>query len=272
MRTSTNVGPGAARELGRQRARGDYICYFDSDDLWHEDKVTAQVEMLRANPSCGMCYCIAKEFQALPLTGYERTRKRSDLQFAEFLPHILYGRPWDTSSCMWTREATDIIGPWFPGWTWEDYEYDCRAGCHDIKIAFVSEALCFYRQAYGAPQLSTIEPATRTTHRTSSLLEMATILERFGKLNNPTTIEWTVRRLYKQGVESLSVGEVSLARKCLRRALRLSRCWQRTSVVCLVTLWSSYLLGTRQSARLGSRLRRFLLPAGELEKRRSSSG
>ena len=50
VRQETNIGPGASRESGRLLATGDYICYLDSDDLWHKDKLAKQVSALRDHP------------------------------------------------------------------------------------------------------------------------------------------------------------------------------------------------------------------------------
>ena len=132
IRLEQNRGPGAAREVGRKQAQGDFICYLDSDDLWHRDKVAMQVEVLQNHSAAGMCYCISVRFKGAPLTGEEPVSRLSDRPFTSILPQLLYSRPWDTSACMWTRRATDRIGPWWAGWTWEDVEYDLRAGCLDL--------------------------------------------------------------------------------------------------------------------------------------------
>ena len=55
-----NRGPGAARELGRLRARGEFIQYLDSDDMLLPGKFRLQTAALRANPSCDVAYGITR--------------------------------------------------------------------------------------------------------------------------------------------------------------------------------------------------------------------
>lgn len=50
LRTAGRVGPGPARQLGIDAAKGDIIALLDDDDLWHEDKLKTQ---LRAAPQGG---------------------------------------------------------------------------------------------------------------------------------------------------------------------------------------------------------------------------
>ena len=52
LRTAGRVGPGPARQLGIDAARGDIIALLDDDDRWHEDKLKTQ---LRAAPPGGRC-------------------------------------------------------------------------------------------------------------------------------------------------------------------------------------------------------------------------
>lgn len=55
-----NKGPGAARNYGIQRARGKYIAFLDSDDLWLPTKLEKQVELMEATGAVWShtCYSI----------------------------------------------------------------------------------------------------------------------------------------------------------------------------------------------------------------------
>src|SRR5262249_14778327 len=58
-----NAGPGAARERGRQSARGEFIQYLDSDDLLAPAKFERQVLGLRQRPDCGVAYCYTRHYR-----------------------------------------------------------------------------------------------------------------------------------------------------------------------------------------------------------------
>jgi glycosyltransferase involved in cell wall biosynthesis len=49
-------GPARARNVGMERARGEYLCLLDSDDLYYPHKLALQVEWLDAHPECLMVY------------------------------------------------------------------------------------------------------------------------------------------------------------------------------------------------------------------------
>lgn len=152
IRLSNNQGPGVAREMGRQNATGDYISYLDSDDCWHIKFVESILETFIDNPDVGMSYCSAREFQSLPITGKEIIRKARPV--SRILPFPLYRRPWDTGAIMWTRAASDKIGAWFPAWTGEDTEYEIRAGCLDVSVAYTPRPLFYYRIVNDEEKLS----------------------------------------------------------------------------------------------------------------------
>jgi glycosyltransferase involved in cell wall biosynthesis len=48
-----NQGAGAARSLGVRSARGAYIAFLDSDDVWVSGKVKTELEMFEAFPEAG---------------------------------------------------------------------------------------------------------------------------------------------------------------------------------------------------------------------------
>ena len=50
------LGPGPARNLGIDAARGEYVAFLDDDDLWLPDKLTASVQALREYPEAGVVF------------------------------------------------------------------------------------------------------------------------------------------------------------------------------------------------------------------------
>ena len=51
-----NSGVSSARNKGLAHAKGRYICFLDSDDLWDEKKLQVQVQWMEENPDCQVCY------------------------------------------------------------------------------------------------------------------------------------------------------------------------------------------------------------------------
>lgn len=45
----TNVGPAGARNFAIIRARGRYIAFLDSDDMWRSDKLTRQLDLFESS-------------------------------------------------------------------------------------------------------------------------------------------------------------------------------------------------------------------------------
>ena len=139
-RIEQNVGPGGAREAGRRLASGEYIAYLDSDDAWHPRHLASIVEALEADPEAGMAWAPAIEMRE----GDERVLRRyNDEAHERILPALLWGRPWHTSACLWRRSLSDSVGGWMPLWTWEDYEYDSRAGALGVRIVRADAATCY---------------------------------------------------------------------------------------------------------------------------------
>ena len=250
IRSEINRGPGASRESGRLQASGDYLCYLDSDDLWHPAKIEKQLALLRQSPDAGMCYCSSKEFSTLPFDGNEQLRNRSDQSFSTFLPTILSGRPWGTAACMWTRQATDRIGPWFPGRVYEDFEYDGRAGCHDIRIIFLPDVLCYFRFR----KTSDEDFRKGRVLEVPAMLSLAQTLDRFGKLADSTTNVRLIGQLYIRGLWLIINGDENPGKEYLNQILHLSATTRRMNVWLRAVIYLGSTLHTNLVARLAKKI------------------
>ena len=51
-----NSGVSSARNKGLAHAKGRYICFLDSDDLWDKNKLQTQVQWMEENMDCLVCY------------------------------------------------------------------------------------------------------------------------------------------------------------------------------------------------------------------------
>lgn len=143
IRTTSNLGPGTARETGRKACSGSFIAYLDSDDVLKPDFLTKMVQCLDENQNVDFVYCHAK-FMTPEGVPTDESVKKTHLKYDHMLPYLItHGRPWHTSGCLRRKSLSDKIGPWMPLWFWEDYEYDSRAGILNNDIGYVDEVLCY---------------------------------------------------------------------------------------------------------------------------------
>ena len=52
-----NQGVSAARNFGIKQARGEFIAFLDSDDLWAPEKLAEELPCLEGDPQLGLVYC-----------------------------------------------------------------------------------------------------------------------------------------------------------------------------------------------------------------------
>src|SRR5688572_8935758 len=57
VRLAHSGNPAAVRNAALREARGDFVAFLDSDDLWLPQKLQGQLDALAARPQCGWSYC-----------------------------------------------------------------------------------------------------------------------------------------------------------------------------------------------------------------------
>ena len=68
-------GIATTRNAAVKAARGKWIAFLDSDDLWKEDKLQKQVDYLKAYPDCRIVYTEFKNFTDIPEEQLDRRQK-----------------------------------------------------------------------------------------------------------------------------------------------------------------------------------------------------
>jgi glycosyltransferase involved in cell wall biosynthesis len=144
-----NQGVSAARNRGLKEARGDLIAFLDADDVWHPDKLAAQLRVLARRPEVGV---VATEkfdwpgagVPALPLTGGPEPLSLVSWE------QLAVRNPLHTSSLVIRRPLLDAVGPFDTDLQGpEDHDMWLRLA-EITTIAHLDVPLMGYRQTPGS--------------------------------------------------------------------------------------------------------------------------
>jgi glycosyltransferase involved in cell wall biosynthesis len=148
-----NSGPSAARNRGIAAAKGVFVAFLDSDDVWHPSKLARQIDLLqRAGPSVHCCLSNALVERPGGISG------TTTFEHAGLVPACQEGI-WSnvteilsTRFVMFTqmvairRAALERVGGFDEGlWFMEDYDLALRLSLEG-PWAFIAEPLVTYRQ------------------------------------------------------------------------------------------------------------------------------
>jgi glycosyltransferase involved in cell wall biosynthesis len=143
------TGPGAARNLGLSIATGEFIQFFDSDDLMARNKLEMQAEALEKS-GADMAYG-----PYVKASHSEKGWVQEDviMQWQPMHPSLNLTdailRGWNslTQACLFRKKFLDTVPAWDEHFiTHEDYLYLFRLSLHQPQKVHVPEAGVLYRQ------------------------------------------------------------------------------------------------------------------------------
>jgi glycosyltransferase involved in cell wall biosynthesis len=136
FRNEENRGPGACRNLGIERAIGQFIYFLDSDDTMAPELLASSIDALDdADADCVIFGLEAKSDSA----PARRWLPQDQPALRSFLQNTLWGY---TSTSVKRASLVRNIGPWIETTTVaEDYDYIGRALLHSTRTVVLQEAL-----------------------------------------------------------------------------------------------------------------------------------
>ena len=136
LRNQKNAGPGISRQRGLDLAKGQFVCFLDSDDYWLPEFLEKGInEHVKSKFSVGATYC-----QSQMSDG--SLRRRNELR--EAVDDIFFGvvsgaRPWATCALMWNRNS---ITTWTNQRTNQDAYFEIGSSILNPRIKLIPEILC----------------------------------------------------------------------------------------------------------------------------------
>ena len=135
-------GGNAARNYGFELSKGDYIQWFDSDDIMHKDKLAYKIKKVLSDKA-DCCISKTSAFKSKPGDDVFITNITTDDIFKDYvLKRVSIG----TSQPMWKRrfiESQDLFDESII--RGQDYDFHSRLFFQDIKLSFVEKVLTYYR-------------------------------------------------------------------------------------------------------------------------------
>lgn len=159
--TQRNQGSAVARNAGLAAARGEYVAFLDSDDVWLAGKLRLQIDHLQRHPDIGMVYTrwsVWKPgadgvFPPLASLGHVREDGPADEPMPDLVPErsgwlynrLLFSSLLHTITVLARREFVDRVGRFDPELKrGQDYDFWIRAS-RLTEIHQLDRVLALYR-------------------------------------------------------------------------------------------------------------------------------
>ncbi|MGY5845943.1 glycosyltransferase family 2 protein [Salegentibacter sp. HM20] len=107
IENSENMGAGKSRNLGIEKARGEFIAFLDADDLWKANKLETQVNFMQQN-DLGVSF---SSYERIDEDGKHRREIVEALPFLTYQKLLRANYVGNLTGIYWVRKTGKIFGP-----------------------------------------------------------------------------------------------------------------------------------------------------------------
>ena len=220
-----NRGPSSARNTGIQAARGQYVAFLDSDDIWLPKHLANQMAMLESDPILGLVYANGVQIRDDRPVGvsFDRTPQSLPVNFDSLLREQ---STVNTSSAVVSREALVEAGMFDEEFRrCEDYDLWLRLAAAGVRMTFTREIQIAHRPANGLAASGDLMKQAliavyQKTLATQKLTEEQTSVARAKIADISLAIQ------LERAKEFLLEGKFGEAAQCLDRAEAITPLWK----------------------------------------------
>jgi len=180
-----NAGQSSARNHGIRIARGEFVAFLDSDDLWPEDRLERQLAALSLHPELDLIFGLEAKFTDQKQFDHCEIRDREVLACLRSADYLVPA-PFDlllledfvpTSSVLFRRHCAAKAGPMDrtvePA---EDYDFWLRLALQGCRFGFVNAVLSRRRVHAGNLVNQWVKMTVATCHVLSRYQEHSSLM------------------------------------------------------------------------------------------------